>query len=32
MNLFDSLIVTMGSKGAKYGNKVYPVDNVEIKG
>ena len=27
----ESLIVTLGSRGCKYKDKVYPVDKVEIK-
>jgi len=27
----DKLIITLGNKGSKYKNKIYPVENVEIK-
>jgi D-beta-D-heptose 7-phosphate kinase/D-beta-D-heptose 1-phosphate adenosyltransferase len=30
-NFEDKLIVTIGSKGAKFGKKIFPVEKVEIK-
>jgi len=31
LSLYSSLIITLGSKGCKYLNKIYPVKKVEIK-
>lgn len=31
MDIYNSLIITLGSKGAKYKNKIYPVEMVDIK-
>ena len=30
-DIYDRLIITLGSKGCKYKDEVYPVEKVEIK-